>query len=106
VPRRRWGNRAPVLDLLFEAEDGFLIVEAKANDSPFGTSSQRVWVDEGQGFKRKLTPGSRGVIEQLSPAWFEERLIELRTKHGSAGIELAERLEKAWTEGRLRVGST
>ena len=90
----------PLLDLVFETAKGeFVVVEAKANESPLGRTERRVFKGGPRG---KLTKGIvPKVVEQFSPEWFEQRLADLR-KHSPEGRRLANRLQHAWQNGKLR----
>src|SRR5262249_31197362 len=50
----------------------------------------------------KLVGVPKSVI-QFSPEWFEQRLMELRRDFGAEGRKLANRLEHAWHQGKLRA---
>jgi hypothetical protein len=99
VPRRgRRGRGAPILDLLFETGDGeFVLIEAKANESPLGKTQGRRFEHTSQGLR--VVPDTN--VPQMSPQWFEERLAELRS-HGPNGEALAKRLKRSWRSGKLR----
>jgi len=98
----RRGGKTPVIDLLFETGKGeFVVVEAKANQSPLGKTNRRVFRSDRRG---RLKIGKlRKDVEQFSPVWFEQRLAELRRDFGPEGRRLANRLEHAWQNGKLRA---
>lgn len=102
---RRGTRGAPILDLVFEIGKGeYLVIEAKGNLSgepgkvSLGRTRRRVWRSGPRGMRKTRGPKD---IEQFSPRWFERRLEELRNR-SPAGRKLANRLDHAWGQGKLR----
>ena len=90
----------PILDGVFETAKGeFVVVEAKANSAQLGRTNRKVFKGGSRGGLRKAKL-HRDVV-QFSPVWFEQRLAELR-RHSPEGGRLANRLEHAWQNGKLR----
>ena len=98
VPRRGLKG-APILDLLFELEDGgFVLVESKYGTSQLGRVQDRhvkLVSSSGQTTPLRL----KNQVEQLSPLWVKDRITEI-AKHDAA---LAERLTAAVEKGELRI---
>ena len=76
MPRRTWGDKPPILDSVFELDNGeFIVVEAKAGDSPLGKIRKDRWVSDPQ---RGLRIEKNAVeIAQFTPEWFEAKLTEI-----------------------------
>jgi hypothetical protein len=72
-------NRVPVLDIILVTPDGrFVVVEAKFSSSGvphLGRSNGSIWVSRPGGWTRLNV---RGGTTQMSPAWIEKRIAELR----------------------------
>jgi hypothetical protein len=97
VPRR--GAGPPILDLLFELDNGeFVVVEAKGATADLGKTMTDVFEATPEGESRFL--GRALKEEQFSPGWFAKRLKELEKK-GRPGKLLAARLNQAWRNGKI-----
>ena len=98
---RRGIHGAPVLDGLLRTADGrFIIIEAKWSDKgkpSLGRINGRQFVNDGMGWKEVKLPKS---IKQMSPAWVEAKIRELRGK-GGRNRRLAAELDRAYRAGRV-----
>lgn len=100
VPVRN--NKVPILDLLYELDDGsFVLLEAKYDQSQLGrTNDRRTFLVGVEGGQVKQTPlVLKDQVEQLSPQWVKQRIDEI-AKHDAA---LADRLRKAADSDKLHI---
>jgi hypothetical protein len=98
VPRRG-PKGAPLLDLLFELDDGsFVLVESKYGTSQLGRVHDRhVKMVSSSGKTTPLT--LKGQVEQLSPLWVKDRIAEIAKQDAA----LAKRLQEAVKNGELHI---
>ena len=102
VVPRRGAKGAPILDLLFELEDGrFVLVESKYGTAPLGRVQDRhVKLVSVSGGKVTMTPlPLKEQVEQLSPLWVKDRIAEIAKQDAA----LAKRLKEAVDQGQLLI---
>lgn len=91
----------PVLDWLFETGDGeFVVVEAKSAKAELSHTRGRVIVFDPSGSGHFLDIPHQ--VQQFSPAWFRQRLEDLKNSGEQEFRRLAHRLELSWRAGKIR----
>jgi hypothetical protein len=93
VPRR--GTKgAQILDILYELDDGRLVlVESKYGGSLLGrTTDRHVYLVSPRGVKTPLS--LKRQVEQLDAAWIKDRIAEIETKDPALAQRLREAVEK------------
>ena len=94
----RGSKGAPVLDIVYELENGeILIVESKFNTSQLGKVNREIFAASESGEIAPLTLKAAG--RQLDEYWLQDRIREIR----KTNKRLANKLSRAWTDGKLKV---